>query len=92
MKTQHVLRLLYEARNAARMASARFSDTDGSDLVRLSTIGTVRTEPVDETKYIVERTKLFRESWVIAPLTRAIDEIEHEVERRKRNAAHRKGA
>lgn len=84
MKKQQVLKDLRMARAAATMENAGFHDMGGSMLARFSNDGvTMRTMPVEETEYIRERTKLYRESWIIGMIDAAIAEIEREPKPRR---------
>lgn len=66
MKKQQVLAQLREALAGAEMERANFD----------AFMDTVTLEQGQVTGFIRERTRLYRDSWIIAPLKRAIAEIE----------------
>lgn len=72
MQTKEVLRNLKDALQAARMESCGF---------------TLPGRPYfnqEDTPAIVEATRLYRESWIIGPIERAIAEIERSQPKPKR--------
>ena len=88
MNTINVRNSIQDALQAARFATASFTDMGGSALVRFNPEGTkARTEPQEETDYIRERTALYRDTWIIGPLEAALAEIDAEIARRKATKA-----
>ena len=66
MRKREVLAQLREALAAAEMERADFD----------AYMDTVTLEHGQVTTFIRERTRIYRDSWIIAPLKRAIKEIE----------------
>lgn len=66
-----------DALKSAKMTNASFNSINGSTLTRHCAIGEKRAEcePTEETKYIVERTRIYRETWIVAPLEFALAEL-----------------
>lgn len=71
-----LLKDLKEARRAATMERASFDTMGGSLLQRTSKSGDIQSEPQPETEYIVERTALYRDTWIVSPLDSAIALVE----------------
>jgi hypothetical protein len=65
---------LEDVLRTATMETASFGHFGGSDLTQTSRQGgTVLKGPVEETDYIREQTKLWRETWLVRPLQDAIN-------------------
>lgn len=70
MQHKHVLSLLREVLQAAQMERAEFSRIIPNDSLPQS--------EKEVTAFIKERTRIYRESWIINPLKEVIDVIEGE--------------
>lgn len=75
MKLSKMLDRLQEARRAAKFERAAF---------RLGPQLGVTNDK--DTKDICEATRIYRDTWIIAPLDEVIAEVENELNRRKRPA------
>lgn len=84
MKLTKLRILISDARNIASMDNASFRNiTAHPSMPPLFEDGRAVTE-FNVTEFIKERTKLWRESWIVYPLVEAIDMID--AERRDRDA------
>lgn len=63
-KQEEILRLLNAALESARLTRADFGQINSS--------GSFPTQERQVTKFIRERTRLYRESWIVSPLEEAI--------------------
>lgn len=77
MRKREVLELLNRALTSARMDRADFNS-----IIPLENLP--KTE-IEVTKFIKDRTRLYRESWIVNPIKRAINLIEQDGKKRGRS-------
>lgn len=76
MRKREVLELLNRALIDARMERAGFNS--------IAHEGPLPTTEAEVTEFIKERTRIYRESWIISPIQRAINLIEQDGKKRDR--------
>lgn len=77
MNNKLLLKLLGEAIRASKMESAGF-DFAGSTVVRYTGEGVATSDHMNETEYIKETTRLYRQSWIIGPLEQIVQVLERD--------------
>jgi hypothetical protein len=74
MRKKAMLKQLNAALDSALFRNAHFGDIGGEKL-------TYRGKEYDVTEFIRDNTRLYRQTWIIAPIVRAIQEIERDIKK-----------
>ena len=84
MQLKKVITLLEDARNAATMRDAGFGFPN-EHVVKCGATGIAHSSPEHIMKFIVDRTALYRETWIIPQLDDALAELRAELDKRRKN-------